>query len=189
MYFKSLSDQFTKAENAQVDDVRRRAQVLANVHDCNALKNFVRTLAQGNNGTERVVGAAGAVKCVDKVAAATPPPEGTAVRPPAGSGEGGSGGSAQAPAKQNICETMNVDDIVAQAKNQFTAGFAKTALTTMSKALTCKQDPLMFRQAALYACVAHDANSAKLYYSKLQGQEKNQILARCLQEGIQLPAP
>src|SRR5262249_54502760 len=136
VYFKSLSDMFTKAENGQVDDARRKAQALANVHDCNALKNFVRTLTQGTTGTERVVGSAAAVKCTEKVAAATRGQEGTTRRPPpAGSGEGGSSGSAQAtpPKQQSICETMNVDDIVTQAKNQFTAGFAKTALTTMSK--------------------------------------------------------
>ncbi|TMQ02405.1 MAG: FHA domain-containing protein [Deltaproteobacteria bacterium] len=33
VYFKSLSDVVTKAENAQVDDARHRAQSLANVHD------------------------------------------------------------------------------------------------------------------------------------------------------------
>jgi len=135
-----------------------------------------------------VVAASASVKCVDKAVAAGPPTDNPPRPPNTGGGETPSTGSA-APPKQNVCETINVDDIVLQAKNQYAAGFAKTALTTMIKALSCKQDPLMFRQAALYACVAHDASFAKLYYGKLQGQEKSQILGRCLQEGIQLQAP
>jgi pSer/pThr/pTyr-binding forkhead associated (FHA) protein len=187
VYFKSLSDMFSKAENGQVDDARRRAQASANLHDCNGLKNFVRVLAQGNAGTDRVVAAATAVKCVDKVAVVTPPTDTNPTRPPVGSGsDGASGGSAQPGPKQNICEQMNVEDIISQAKNQLNAGFAKTALTTMNKALTCRQDPMMYRQAALYACLAHDAAYAKLYYGKLSGQAQVQIVQRCQQEGITL---
>jgi hypothetical protein len=185
VYYKSLSDAFLKAENSQVNDARARALALATTHDCAALKRFAQSLAAGDTGTPRVVTTAQSIKCADKVAAA--PPQETGSKTPTGATDPSPGSSAQNPSKPNICEAMNVDDIVAQAKNQFTAGFAKSALTAMTKALQCKQDTTMYRTAALYACVAHDAANAKLYYGKLQGQNQIQIVQRCQQEGITLP--
>jgi len=82
---------------------------------------------------------------------------------------------------------MNVDDVMSQAANQYAAGFAKAALQLLTKALACKQDVRMYRMAAMYACAAHEASNAKLYYAKVSPQFQPAIVQRCLQEGITLP--
>jgi hypothetical protein len=117
---------------------------------------------------------------------ATPPPE-SGPRTPAGTGEPPTNGSAQTASKPNICETMNIEDVLQQATNQFQAGFSKPALQLISKALLCKQDLKMYRMAVLYACVAKDMTNAKLYFNKLPVQFQTQMTGRCQQEGITLP--
>ena len=80
-----------------------------------------------------------------------------------------------------------MDEVVAQAQNQYTAGFSKAALTLATKALQCKQDVRMYRLAGTYACAAHDAVSAKAFLSKIPAQFRGAIIQRCQQEGILLP--
>ena len=187
VYWAKLNEAFRASEGQVAEDSKRKAQSLAALRDCVALKRFQSGLAGGGTGTPSVLAAAN-VKCVEKVAAATPPPADNPTRPPAGSG----GDTAQnpptppTPPKNSICETMNVEDMIGQAQNQFTAGFAKSALQLLTKALTCKQEPRMYRMAALYACVAHDAVNAKLYYAKIPTQFQSQIMQRCQQEGVPL---
>ncbi|HEU4729425.1 MAG TPA: hypothetical protein VFT22_16095 [Kofleriaceae bacterium] len=84
------------------------------------------------------------------------------------------------------CGTFNVEDAMAQAQNQYAAGFAKAALSLVMKALTCKQDVKMYRLAALYACAAHDAATARQVLGKVPVPLRAPILQRCQQEGIDL---
>jgi pSer/pThr/pTyr-binding forkhead associated (FHA) protein len=188
VYWAKLNEAYKAAEGPAAEDNPRRAPAVAALHDCAALKRFQLQLAGGPLGTPNVLVAAN-VKCTDKAAAA-PPPVDPGTKPPVGSG----GDTAQSsgtppPVKSSPCDTMPVDDIVSQAQNQFTAGFAKSALQLLTKALSCKQDVKMYRMAALYACVAHDATNAKLYYAKIPGQFQGAIVQRCQQEGITLQAP
>ena len=74
-----------------------------------------------------------------------------------------------------------------QAQNQFSAGFAKSALSVVTTALACRQDARMYRIAATYACVAHDATAAKQLFGKVPTQFQAAIIQRCQQEGILLP--
>jgi hypothetical protein len=78
---------------------------------------------------------------------------------------------------------------MAQAINQYQAGFAKAALQLVTKALACKPDVRMYRWAATFACAAHDVAAAKQFYSKVPAQFQTAILQRCQQEGISLHGP
>lgn len=111
-----------------------------------------------------------------------PPPPVDAPRTSAGSSEP----PAAEPPRPALCEDANVDDIVAQAHNQYAAGFAKAALQLMTRALECRQDVRMYRFAATYACAAHDAASAKRWSAKVPPQFQIAIVQRCQQEGILL---
>ncbi|HEX3481135.1 MAG TPA: hypothetical protein VHT91_39230, partial [Kofleriaceae bacterium] len=71
--------------------------------------------------------------------------------------------------------------------DQFSAGFAKSALSLAVKALGCKQNDRMYRMAATYACVAHDVAAAKLYYGRVSQQFQYPLVQRCQQESIELP--
>ena len=184
VYFKSLVDLVQRAENAQIEDVRRRAQALVNVHGCAALENFVRSLAASDNGTERVVAAATAIKCLDKRPAAPAQPGST--RPGTGSGGDGAAGGSGAWARSGLCDMIDIDQLMAQATAQYTAGFPRAALELVTRALDCKQDPRILRVAVLYACVAHNAAAAKRYFSKLPPQFQSQMVDRCAQENIVL---
>ena len=190
VYWAKLNEAFKTSETEVTEDSKKKAQSLAALRDCAALKRFQAQLAGGAAGTPKVLDAAN-VKCVDKVAVAPTPPVAPAPRPPAGS----SSGTAQnpttppTPPKNLICDTVNVEEIIGQSQNQFTAGFAKSALALLTKALDCKQDVRMYRMAALYACVAGDAVNAKFYYAKITPQFQSQIVQRCQQEGISLPKP
>lgn len=113
-----------------------------------------------------------------------PPPPADAPRTAVGSGEPPAA-DPQRPASG--CEDLNVDDVTAQAQNQYTAGFAKAALAIAVKALQCRQDVRLYRYAATYACAARDAASAKQFLSKLPPQFQTAIIQRCLQESITLP--
>jgi hypothetical protein len=83
------------------------------------------------------------------------------------------------------CDKRMVDDLMYEAADAFMAGNARTALSTVTEALACKQDVSMIRMAAIYACVAHD-DSAQRYYLQLPRQGRVAVKQRCLQENIQL---
>lgn len=118
------------------------------------------------------------------VLATTTPPPAPAGTPRAAAGSGAPlSAGPQQPAQ---CDDLNVDDAMAQAQNQYGAGFAKAALQLATRALECRQDDRMYRLAASYACAAHDAATAKLYYSKVPSQFQAAILQRCQQENIRL---
>lgn len=127
------------------------------------------------------------------VSATTTPPPAPAGTPRAAVGSSappaaaGSGAPPSAgPQRPAQCDDLNVDDAMAQAQNQYSAGFAKAALQLATRALECRQDDRMYRLAASYACAAHDAAAAKLYYSKAPSQFQAAILQRCQQENIRL---
>ena len=65
---------------------------------------------------------------------------------------------------------MNVEDVMEQAGQIFSAGYAKAALQLMTKTPTCKQDIRLYRVAAGYAYPSQDAKSAKAYLAKVPAQ-------------------
>jgi hypothetical protein len=88
-----------------------------------------------------------------------------------------------------FCDTALIDDIVMQAANQFSAGFSKSALSLMQKALQCQQNVRMYRLAAAYACAAHDLATAREMFEKLPAQFQPAIVQRCQLEGLDLSRP
>jgi hypothetical protein len=88
-----------------------------------------------------------------------------------------------------FCDTVVVDDLLSQAANQFGAGFAKSALSLVKKALGCQQSERMYRLAATYACAAHDLATAREMYVKVPVQFQPSITQRCQQEGFDLNGP
>jgi len=76
---------------------------------------------------------------------------------------------------------------MSQAANQFSAGFAKSALSLVVKALGCKQNDRMYRMAVTYACLAHDVAVAKLYYRWVSPQFQPALVQKCQQENIAIP--
>jgi len=127
----------------------------------------------------------------DRADATPPPAPAGTLRAAAGSGAapaaaGSSAPPTAAPQRPAQCADLNVDDAMAQAQNQYTAGFAKAALQLATRALECRQDDRTYRLAASYACAAHDTAAAKLYYSKVPSQFQAAILQRCQQENIRL---
>jgi hypothetical protein len=183
VYFASLRDDYTKVENAMADDARRRAVGLANAHDCASLRRYLQQL--NASSTERVFAMASTVKCSDGKTAAPAEP---AVK----AGPGSATVALPTPpptTPANPCATMNVEDVMSQAANQFSAGFPKPALALISKALQCKQDVRMYRFAAMYACAAHDLASAKLYFNKLPAQFQPGVEQRCQQENMNIRGP
>jgi pSer/pThr/pTyr-binding forkhead associated (FHA) protein len=176
VYYVGLHDQIAKAEAAQVEDTKRKAQALKS--DCKALARFQQQIAA--TATSAVIAASTSVKCTQ---VATDPV--VAAKPPATSPTGtGSGTPAPPTPAKNPCETTNVDDLLTQAANQFTAGYAKSALSLVTKALACKADVRMFRLAAMYACAGHDLGNAKLYFAKIPPQYQSAIEQRCQQENM-----
>jgi len=86
------------------------------------------------------------------------------------------------------CATVNVDDLLTQAANQYASGYVRAALALVTKALACKQDIRMYRLAAMYACAGRDADTAHQMYQKLPAQHQAEIEQKCQQEGINLQA-
>ena len=190
VYAKPTREAFTKAETQAVDDARRKAQGFVTQHDCQSLKRlYVQTAAAT---TERVAAAVGAFKCTAATAAAaepvtpknppatgsgtvavTPPP----VTPPPGTQPG---------AKTTPCDTMNIEEAMAQATTQYSAGYAKAALALMLKALACKQDARMYRLAVTYACASHDLNTAKQYFAKVPPAYQANLEQKCQLEGLSI---
>jgi hypothetical protein len=192
VYWAKLNEAFKASEGPIAEDNKRKATALVALRDCAALKRFQLQLAGSGLGTPNVLTAAN-VKCAERVA--TPAVDPNAGRPPSGSGSDTSPGTATpvTPANKNpvpTCETMNIEDLMTQASNQYAAGFSKSALKLVTTALGCKQDVRMYRTAAMYACAAHDAASAKVHFAKVPGQFQSAIIQRCQQEGIALtPGP
>ncbi|HEX7841636.1 MAG TPA: FHA domain-containing protein [Kofleriaceae bacterium] len=184
VYFATSNDAFRAAETKASEDDRRKAQGMASAHDCAGLKRF-QTQVSGSS-TQAVAAVVAAVKCVERVAQANPGDPGP-VRQPSGSGSDASRNPPPPPPDKNpssACDTMNVEDLMSQAANQYAAGFFKSALSLVTKVLACKQDVRMYRFAATYACAAHDANSAKAYLVKVPAQFQSAIVQRCQQENI-----
>jgi hypothetical protein len=171
VYFPAASEALHTAEAKAVDDNRRKAQALLAKRDCAGVKRLHGTLTAASTTVVASAVAAVAAKC------------GAGSSPPIDLG-GAAGDHAGA---TSPCEPMNVDDTMTQAQNQYTAGFAKAALSLVVKALACRQDVRMYRFAATYACAAHDVAAAKLYYGKVPSQFRAAILQRCQQEGIAVP--
>ncbi len=184
VYAKPLRDLFTKAEGQAADETRRRALALANIHDCTALKRLVAQHVA--TSTERVASAAASVKC----AAAAPAEIATPKQPANPATNNPAPVPTPTPtAPKNACDTVNVEDLMQQAQNQYGAGYAKAALLLVLKALSCKQELKMFRMAAMYACGAHDLPTAKLYFYKLPTTVQGSIEQKCQQENLNLRSP
>lgn len=199
VYFKPLSEIVIREENTQVDAVRRGAQGMANAHGCNTLRNFVRLLRQGNNGTARVIRAASTIKCVEVVSTSLSNGQGrsierrdrgmVAVETPSVTTPGNQISTKNDPSVITSCDMIGVDDIMQQAANQYKAGFANAALWLAGKALACKQDSTMYLMAELYACAAHDTGAVKRYYRYIAAESRPAVLQRCQQEGISPSLP
>jgi pSer/pThr/pTyr-binding forkhead associated (FHA) protein len=183
VYYRSLEEALTKAENPVVDEARRRAQGFASAHDCPGLKRYVAQ--QVSASTDRVIAAVSAIKCTEKAQPTDP----VTVRQPAGSGSDSQANPNPPPPVKGICDTMNVEEMMTQAANQYAAGFAKAALSVVVKALNCKQDVRMYRTAAMYACAAHDLAAAKANFNKVPPASQGPIEQKCQQEGLSLRGP
>jgi len=179
VYYASLNDAFGKAEAPLVEEARRKAQGYANGHDCASLKRYAGQLA--TTSTTRVIATVQGIKCTERTQVADP----VVTRPPNGNGSGSS--AVATPAAKNPCETMDVADLQAQATQQFSAGYSKAALALIVKILACKQDVRLYRIAAMFACAAHDAATAKLYYGKVPVDVRAGIEQKCQGEHIDLP--
>lgn len=183
VYFTTTSDAFRAAETRAIDDNRRKAIAAAAAHDCASVRRLQAQLTTSSTASVTGAVAAVALKCMDKAA---PPPSETIKSPP---GETAVNPPPTAP-KNTTCDGMNVDDVMAQAQNQYAAGFEKAALALANKALACKQTVQMYRQAAMYACGAHDLTTAKVYFNKVPaGPYQNAIEQKCQIEGLNLRAP
>ena len=182
VYFTPTSDAFRAAETRAVEANRRKAVAAAAAHDCASVRWLQVQLTTSSTAAVTGAVAAVALKCVDKVAS-PPPPVATqasaADRPAVGPST-----------TTNACQAMNVDDVMAQAQNEFAAGFEKAALHEANKALACKQTVQMYRLAAMYACGAHDLTTAKVYFNKVPaGQLQNAVEQKCQIEGLNLRGP
>jgi hypothetical protein len=182
VYLSTATETWRAAETRAAEDAGRKAQGMASAHDCAGLRRFQAQV--GATSTPSVIAGVAAVKCVERVASTSPPEPGPA-RTPVGAGSDTSQGSST-PSKSSICDTMNVDDVILRAQNQFTAGYPRSALSTLTKALTCRSDLRMLRMAALYACAAHDGEAARLYYGKVPAQFQPAVLQRCQAENVPL---
>jgi len=180
VYYRSLYDEFTKLETPFVEEAKRKAQGYATAHDCQGLKQYKAQMA--TSSTPHAISAIATVRC-EKLGSTDPGP-----KPPTGNGSG-SGTPPTNPTQPGTavpCETMNIEDAMRQAKNQYANGFAAAALGLMKKALACKQNTLMYRFAATYACAAHDLASAKVYFVKVPPQDQSAIEQKCQFEHIEL---
>ena len=86
----------------------------------------------------------------------------------------------------DACDKVDADDLVTQAAAQYSADYAKAALSLMTKALACKQNTRMFQLAAMYACASRDLAFAKRYFDQVPAQYQAGIEQKCQQEGLWL---
>ena len=156
------------------NDYKSKAERLAAAHDCVGLNKFKQ---QASASSERVVNMVLAVKCTDKA-----PTDPGPIKPLVGPGSGSATSTVVASPRNNACETMDIDDAMKQAENQFSAGFAKSALQLVLKALACKQNERMYRMAGMYACASHDLATAKVYYNKVSVSAQPSLEQKCQQE-------
>ncbi|HEX4422402.1 MAG TPA: FHA domain-containing protein [Kofleriaceae bacterium] len=179
VYFHDLNELFDKFDLPNQEEARHKISGYLAGHDCTALHRFATQQQTGATGTERVLALVreAQAKCTEKT-----PGDVAVVRPNPGRGSnaGGNTGSATtAPSPNKVCDTMNVEDMMTQAANQYNSGYASAALLVVTKALACKQDVRMYRLAATYACAAHDASSAKAYFNKVPTQYQGSIQQKC----------
>ena len=170
--FLATLEAFRAAQAHAIEDNRHKAQAYAAASDCTALKGLY---AQVNaTSTPLVAGAVAPLvaRCLDASPGATNAPSGSNV-------------TVLSPSA--ACAAMDVDETMTHAANQFNAGFARTALELMNKALACKQSNRMYQLAVLYACVAGNSTFAKRYYPKISKSFQASVLQRCQQEGIFVP--
>jgi quercetin dioxygenase-like cupin family protein len=90
------------------------------------------------------------------------------------------------PPPPSLCDPALIGDLMAQAQNQYVAGFARSALQLIKKGLLCQPNVRMYRLAATYACAAHDLTAAREMFEKVPAQFQPAIAQRCLQEGLEL---
>jgi ABC transport system ATP-binding/permease protein len=186
-YSPASNDAFRAAEARAVDENRRKALALVGKSDCVGVK---RLQAQVNaTSTPAVFGAVSAVaaKCVDRTSGGVAGGTDTSHPPVGSNGPPNPPPQADTQAKGPTCDTIIVDDLMSQAANQFSAGFSKSALSLVVKALGCKQNDRMFRMAVTYACAAHEVAAAKLYYGRVSPQFQPPLVQRCQQENIAIP--
>jgi len=182
VYWNGVTEAFKAAEGRAVDENRRKALGFVQARDCVGVRRLQTQAAATSTPAVSAAVAQVAAKCVDKQ------PQAAVTEPGPKTPQPANPDTTPAPTQaKNPCDTMNVDDVMSQAANQYAAGFAKAALQLLTKALACKQDVRMYRMAGMYACAAHEASNAKLYYAKVSPQFQPAIVQRCLQEGITIP--
>jgi serine/threonine-protein kinase len=181
VYLVATLKLFHAAETQAVEDNRRKALAMADAHDCAGL---LRLQAQINDSsTLAVTEAVAVVKCLERVASPSP---GTAnpIKQPNDGAQALPDTMQPGRAQNSSCDTMNVDDLIAEAQHQFLSGLSKSALGIITKAFACRQEVKMYRLAALYACAAREATSAKAYFTNVPPQYQSTIVQRCQVEGI-----
>lgn len=96
--------------------------------------------------------------------------------------------AAAEPERKVKCDEVSVDDIMAQAENQYNSGFFSAALMLVKHAVACRPEPALYRRAVLFACAAHEAAEAKTYFAKLRANDpqRRALEQRCVAEHIQL---
>lgn len=87
------------------------------------------------------------------------------------------------------CGRVDVDDLITQAKNQFRAGYASAALSLMRKLLDCRQDVTMYQLTAMYACYAHEVESARQYFARIPAELQPATVQTCQNRGVDVQAP
>jgi serine/threonine-protein kinase len=179
-YLAPLRDAFAAAEQQRTDEAHRRAQQLAGAHDCAGLRRLIAQLTASS--TERVVAAALDVTCRDDAPAehartalpperaarpSTPPAAEHAVRPRKGS-----------------CDSVDVSELMTRAATEYDAGSPSAALSLARIALGCKQTDRMYWLAVMYACAAHDAASARQYFTHVPANLQAGIERKCQQDHL-----
>jgi serine/threonine-protein kinase len=171
VYFAAASEAIRVEEERAITDYRRQAQALANAHNCAGLQGLMAKAKA--TGVPNVVDAVAAMTCSERTQ-------------PASKASSGNGPVAVAAAKPG-CNTVDVNDAMLQAHDQYAAGFSWRALQLLIKALACKQDVRLYRMAVIYACAAHDLDAATLYYAKVPTQDQPAVKQRCVQENLIIP--
>jgi pSer/pThr/pTyr-binding forkhead associated (FHA) protein len=175
VYYKALSDQFNRAEAPILESNLRKAQAYAANHDCVGLRQWK---VQAAATTTRIFKEVQSVKCTEKV---QQPVEQPAIKPAITTTE-----PVAATPPKNACDSMNVDDLMTQAANQYRAGYPRPALVLVLKVLQCRQDTLTYRFAVMYACDGKDAAVAKQYFPKVPQANQAGLEQKCQQQGISL---
>jgi hypothetical protein len=168
VYFAAAEQAFNTANDENRIQAAEVINDLLERRDCDSLKGYIVEQLTAETGTDEVIAMAQAasLKCT-----ASSPSEDQVVTPPA---------------HPELC--VRVDDLIDQAANQFHHGFPQAGLSLIVSALACKSEVRLFRLAALYACAAHDATAAKLYFSQVPAAYQSAIVQKCQQEHTALGA-